>query len=335
MALRPASQPGRPPLPAIGRARAAFAARGGVGPVLGALEGEAAGDGPRVVAIRYGRLPRLGSLIDDVLGRLADLGLATWPGWCEHPAERGVSAPWRKAAAGLCGLGRRPLPGGFTATASARQLALAIDPGPLLFALATDDEAPPPGALLALAKAAEWLAREAPARVLVVVPEALAGSDELDAVAFEATHLRDDVCDFDDAIAGPRATVRASPLIGRPNPSSGGEMLLADRLGRDAELAGLFRFNVRVATTRGTAPLVDLAWEGGKVVVEVDGYYFHSNSQAFSNDRRRDYELTISGYLVLRLPEDEVVQDPALAVEKIRDVVALRRRATHAEERGR
>ncbi|WP_165246748.1 endonuclease domain-containing protein [Paludisphaera soli] len=334
MASRSGVELGLPPLPAIGRARAAFVARGGVGAVLGALEGDAVGDS-RLVAIRYGRLPRLGSLIDDVLERLADLALATWPGWCEHPADRGVSAPWRKAAASLCGLGRRPLPVGFTATASARQLALAVDPGPLLFALATDDEAPPPGALLALAKAAEWLAREAPARVLVVVPEALAGSAELDAVAFEATHLRGDACESVDSCAGPRAILRASPLIGRPNPSSGGEMRLAERLGRDAELAGLFRFNVRVATARGTTPLVDLVWEEGKVVVEVDGYHFHSDPRAFSNDRRRDYELTVSGYLVLRLPEDEAAQDPALAVEKIRDVVATRRRATHAEKRVR
>lgn len=258
------------------------------------------------------------------------MALATWPEWCGE----GASAPWRKAAGRLCGLGRRPLPRGFTATAAARELALAIDAAPLLFALATDDEAPPPGSLLGLARAAEWLA-QAPARVLVVVPEALAASDELDPVAFDATHLVIDAREDLDGSPAPGSTIRASPLLGRPNPSSGGEMRLAERLGRDPELAGLFRFNVRVETTRGTRPLVDLAWEAGKVVVEVDGYYFHSDRRAFSNDRRRDYELTISGFLVLRLPEAEVVEDVALAVEKIRDVVALRRSATHADEGGR
>jgi very-short-patch-repair endonuclease len=121
----------------------------------------------------------------------------------------------------------------------------------------------------------------------------------------------------------PRVSV--SPLIGRPNPASPGELMLASRLERDEQLAGLFRYNVRVETARGTSPLVDLVWEEGKLVVEVDGFYFHSSAEAFARDRNRDYELAISGYLVLRLPGDEVVADVELAVEKIRDMVAFRR----------
>ena len=42
-------------------------------------------------------------------------------------------------------------------------------------------------------------------------------------------------------------------------------------------------------------------------------------------DRHRDYELVLSGYTVLRLANDEVLQDFGRAVEKIRDVVRLRR----------
>jgi very-short-patch-repair endonuclease len=61
------------------------------------------------------------------------------------------------------------------------------------------------------------------------------------------------------------------------------------------------------------------------VIVEVDGYEHHSNRFAFSNDRRRDYELTVSDYLVLRLPHDEVIQDVGIAIEKIRDLVQFRR----------
>ncbi len=69
---------------------------------------------------------------------------------------------------------------------------------------------------------------------------------------------------------------------------------------------------------------MDLLWTAGKVVVEVDGYQHHGHRQAFSADRRRDYELTVSGYLVLRLPHDEVLDDVELAVEKIRDMVRFR-----------
>jgi very-short-patch-repair endonuclease len=69
---------------------------------------------------------------------------------------------------------------------------------------------------------------------------------------------------------------------------------------------------------------VDLLWLKGKVVVEIDGYRHHGNSFAFVEDRHRDYELLISGYIVLRLSHDEVVSDVEIAVEKIRDVVKFR-----------
>ena len=52
---------------------------------------------------------------------------------------------------------------------------------------------------------------------------------------------------------------------------------------------------------------------------------FIPTEERFSCDRRRDYELIVSGYLVIRLPQDEVVEDVELAVEKIRDVVLFRR----------
>lgn len=77
--------------------------------------------------------------------------------------------------------------------------------------------------------------------------------------------------------------------------------------------------------------LVDLVWSGGKVVVEVDGYGFHASQSAFSADRRRDAELVLSDYLVLRLPHDEVVADAELAVDRIRDFVRYRRRKFGAE----
>jgi very-short-patch-repair endonuclease len=48
-------------------------------------------------------------------------------------------------------------------------------------------------------------------------------------------------------------------------------------------------------------------------------------------DRHRDYELALSGYTVLRLANDEIAQDIEKAIEKIRDLVALRRARTMLE----
>lgn len=111
------------------------------------------------------------------------------------------------------------------------------------------------------------------------------------------------------------------PILGRPHPSSPGEQLLAQWLARDGELRPLFAFNQRVESSSGESFVADLLWRAGKMVVEVDGYGWHSSPHAFAADRHRDYRLLCGGYRTLRLPHDEVMDDPALHCEKIRDVV--------------
>jgi very-short-patch-repair endonuclease len=91
----------------------------------------------------------------------------------------------------------------------------------------------------------------------------------------------------------------------------------------DADLAPLFDCNQFVDTVRGSRPKVDFVWTQGRMVVELDGYGSHGNRTAFMYDRHRDYELTLSGYTVLRLANDEIAQDIGKAVEKIRDIVQL------------
>lgn len=334
----------RLPLPPPARARTVFAAPGLMDGVWRALEDRAVGSdgGFRLVAIRYGELPPLKALIDDAIDRLADVALTLFPDWIGGESEdegedketegesasrnRGVLISWRKAAWKLCRLGEPPRPRSYSPAIHAEQLALALDAEPFLLALIVEDEAPAPEALLGLARAGEWLAGRTGARVALILPESLAKSSALDSVNFEATHVRAKtpapVVVDDDEPEPPRVSIW--PLIGRPNPSSRGEMMLADRLEDDDELAGLFRYNVHVPTVRGTKPLVDLAWEAGRVVVEVDGYYHHSDEAAFKHDRKRDYELLISGWIVLRLPHDDVVHDVEMAVDKIRDVVKFR-----------
>ena len=358
----------RLPLPSASRVRLVFAGRELRGAVRDELERRAVASagGFRMVAIRFDRPPPLRALIDDVVDQLAAVALGMFPDWYGEAArfaevdaqtadfdailtdrldrldllQRGVSVPWLKAARQLCRRGALPRPRGFPASVQAAQLARAVDPSPLLIALLLDDETPAVDALHGLSRASEWLAREAHARVVLIVPETLEGSTALDGVSFEAVRVvaRQEESETGLAETGyktkagdsagastPRLSV--SPLIGRPNPASRGELMLARRLEADHELADLFRYNVHVDTRRGTSPLVDLVWESGKLVVEVDGFYYHSDASAFSRDRRRDYELMISGYLVLRMPEDEVADDVEMAVEKVRDLVAFRRAA--------
>jgi very-short-patch-repair endonuclease len=329
--------------------------------IHGALKDKANSSGGkfRLVIVSYDRLPTVKSLIDDILDNLAQVALALFPHWygndipfaeidastpgfdllladqANHHGllKMGVSIPWLRAARKRCHFGEPPLPREFTASVQVAQLALAIDRSPLQIAVILRDESPFSNGLQGLARMSEWLARESSSRVIVVVPESLSSCTELDSINFEAIHLSTG----QDPIETPtghvpfeqrpekQSQVSVFPVIGQPHPFSRGEQMLAKRLEQDETLAGLFRFNIPVTTQNENRYLVDLVWAEGRVIVEVDGYEFHSDRTAFAGDRRRDYELTISGYLVLRLPQDEVVADVGLAVERIRDVVEFRR----------
>jgi len=101
------------------------------------------------------------------------------------------------------------------------------------------------------------------------------------------------------------------------------EQRLSKAIAVDTELSPLFAFNVFVETVRGSRPKVDLLWKAGRLVIELDGYLDHGSRAAFMYDRHRDYELSLSGFTVLRLANEEIAQDIGKALEKIRDMVQL------------
>ncbi len=47
----------------------------------------------------------------------------------------------------------------------------------------------------------------------------------------------------------------------------------------------------------------------GRVVVELDGFAYHSGRREYREDRRRDRELVLQGYVVLRFTAEDVLQD--------------------------
>jgi very-short-patch-repair endonuclease len=59
---------------------------------------------------------------------------------------------------------------------------------------------------------------------------------------------------------------------------------------------------------------VDFVWPELKLIVEVDGYAFHSSRAAFERDRRRDARLTAAGYRVVRLTYAQVLDGTILEV---------------------
>jgi very-short-patch-repair endonuclease len=181
-----------------------------------------------------------------------------------------------------------------------------------------------------LTHALEEIAQHSRTAVVVLFPELPPFDSAFDRILYGARRVIADV-EAGTPIPQPEAAATVGPEAwlapwrGAPHPLSEIERRLAAMLHEDVELASLFRFNWYVDTVRGSRPKVDLVWTDGRLVVELDGYPDHTTRRAFIGDRHRDYELALSGYTVLRLANDEVVRDFGRAVEKIRDLVRLRR----------
>jgi very-short-patch-repair endonuclease len=107
---------------------------------------------------------------------------------------------------------------------------------------------------------------------------------------------------------------------------------LAKALAKDPELGVLFSANQSIETVFKNHPTVDLLWTQGRVVVEVDGDD-HRDAYKFAADHRRDFELQISDYAVLRLINQEVLTDTAMAIARIREFVRHRRKTRPDLER--
>jgi very-short-patch-repair endonuclease len=306
-------------------------------------------------------IPSPEQLQSEMLDVLARLALGIWPAWygcaaaeIEQNPSLMVSALWQQAVAQSvasqvdrnwlrqavekCRDGQLPRNDNFTASYEAQQLALVARPQRSILVLSATDLEQPPHGWLGFARLAEWLATHGQSAVLLVLPSAAINFPELDSTNYGALQLA--------AVAPPtlqpvgeqenseRATVRernvrewlATPLVGRPHPYSQGENLICERLSNAPKLRGLFEFNQRIERNSGGCYLVDLLWRAGKLIVEIDGYYWHSSPQAFSRDRRRDFELMLLGYRVLRLPHDEVVVDVDEALGRIYAMVEFCRK---------
>ena len=69
---------------------------------------------------------------------------------------------------------------------------------------------------------------------------------------------------------------------------------------------------------------VDFLWPGERLVVEVDGYAYHSNRRAFERDRERDATLAAAGYTVLRVTWRQLVSAPEAVVARVAMALAVR-----------
>jgi very-short-patch-repair endonuclease len=78
--------------------------------------------------------------------------------------------------------------------------------------------------------------------------------------------------------------------------------------------------NVRVAGYE-----VDCYWRAARLVVEIDGFAFHSSARKFESDRRRDQVLVAAGVRVMRVTWRQLTQEPV--AQMVRLAQALHRGA--------
>jgi very-short-patch-repair endonuclease len=72
---------------------------------------------------------------------------------------------------------------------------------------------------------------------------------------------------------------------------------------------------------------VDMLWSAERLIVEIDGFAFHSTRAAFERDRIRDAELQALGYRVLRITWRRLVDEPHAVVAIIAAALSAARSA--------
>ncbi len=254
----------------------------------------------------------------------------------EMPAAQGIACR-RILAAAL--QGEVPALGKMTHAQQARQLALAIEPTRLLVLIAVLAEPSDPEPLRSLAQGAEWLAANTSSRVSLVLPVTLRGRPELDHVTYGARAFADEPLRTElnranaphkrrskrgppqpQSVAANVPVIDSSPVEGLPHPRSDAEKHLHAEIMRDPRLKVLFGYNRRVSTSTGDTHTVDLFWEQGRLVIELDGEN-HRRTAQFSRDRQRDLGLLLSGYRVVRFTDGSVIDNPQWVLEQIRHLV--------------
>jgi very-short-patch-repair endonuclease len=87
------------------------------------------------------------------------------------------------------------------------------------------------------------------------------------------------------------------------------------------ELCAKYRIRPPVANARLHGHEVDMHWPGTRLIVELDGYEYHRTPTAFEQDRRRDAELKLLGYTVIRVTGAWMATDPGGLARTIRQLL--------------
>jgi hypothetical protein len=80
--------------------------------------------------------------------------------------------------------------------------------------------------------------------------------------------------------------------------------------------------NAWITLDDGAAYKADFLWREERLVVETDGYRFHSSRRAFEHDRMRDQRLTVAGFTVVRLTWRQLTHEPDRVLTTVKNLLA-------------
>ena len=67
---------------------------------------------------------------------------------------------------------------------------------------------------------------------------------------------------------------------------------------------------------------VDLLWPRERLVVEFDGFGYHSSRRSFERDRLRDQRLVAAGYRVIRVTARQLDRTPEAVLARVAAALA-------------
>ncbi|WP_420119939.1 endonuclease domain-containing protein [Nakamurella sp.] len=134
----------------------------------------------------------------------------------------------------------------------------------------------------------------------------------------------DQVAEVHRAVSSRGSVVRGTILAA----AGSGAISEAERiLHRSLRAAGIRGWRANAAVNLGSGRRIgDVVFEEIRLLVEIDGFAFHTDHERFEDDRRRQNEFTLAGWTVLRFTwwtlnqePDRVVRDIQSTLSRLRD----------------
>lgn len=248
-----------------------------------------------------------------------------------HPVHRGVylvghTAPPKLAleTAALLAAGRHAVLSHRTA---AHLWGLLPQPGPRIHLSLVDRRSPRPSPTVIVHRPRTLSAREhstleglpvtTPLRTIADLAGA-ATTSELERAVHEAEVrrlvTRRDLVDAVDRLSGRRGITTLRTVVSE---ARGRLITRSEAETRFLSLVDKARLPQPEANVQLGAYEVDALWRDQRLVVEIDGFRYHSTRSAFERDRLRDAELQAAGLRVMRVTWRQVTDEPEAVVARL------------------